>query len=99
MMLHHKYVLRNVTTTIKIKRGIKRALLAGTPEHQIKKRFNRGHKLISSIKKTPESKLSTPVQTNRGSVGDSKYFLLLTVQNCHLENSLRGLYGFFRKSM
>ena len=73
-MFRFARVMRNVTTSVKRKRAIKRALEDGTPESQIKKRFKRGHKLIKSVEKLDKDKLYDATQISRGSGGDSKYF-------------------------
>ena len=65
--------VRNVTTTLKRKRAIKRSLDAGTPQKQVRKRYKRGVKLIKSVNKTPKEKLFDGNQTNRGSGGVKKY--------------------------
>ena len=58
-------IVRNVTTTLKRKRAIKRLLEAGTPREQIKKRYKRGDKLMNSVNKVPKQKLFDGSQTNR----------------------------------
>ena len=66
--------MRNVTTTLKRKRCIKRALDVGTPTEQIRKRYKRGDQLINSLKRIPKEKLFDVSQTNRSSGGIKKYF-------------------------
>ena len=44
--------MRYVTSGLKRKRAIKRALEAGTPRDQIKKKYNRGDQLIASVNNT-----------------------------------------------
>ena len=74
-------VVRNVTTTLKRKRAIKRSLELGTPRDQIKKKYKRGDQLLNSVNKTSKEKLFEASQTNRGSTGASKYFLQITFFN------------------
>ena len=66
-------IVRNITTSNKRKRAIKRALDDGTPIKQIKKRYKRGNQLIASVNKMDKQKLFETSQTSRGSGGASKY--------------------------